>query len=193
MYLILIFQLVLLASLGLAIPLSGDIIGLPVAPPKHQGADYGVEDCPKTICKDAGARLCSEFHTGEGLINVMPLSQMGDSPARWSDCEKLLQDLKSNPPQRLFLDGDKHNAGGDDYTRVAGSGKCAIGFRAAKGTPGNSFLAMSAADADVLFRAANKEVGGKDEEKGKLYSEGRMKCGSHTIGYIIKNGEKPMN
>ncbi|KAK8137560.1 hypothetical protein PG984_003053 [Apiospora sp. TS-2023a] len=159
MHLIPITQLILLANLALASPLSGDIIA--TIPPKHKGADYGVEDCPKSICKSADTKLCSELQTGKSLINVEPLTQIGDAAAQWSDCEKLLQDLKSgDPPKRLFLDGERHDAGGD-FVRIAGNGKCAIGFRAASGTPGNSFLAMSAADADVLFRTANREVGGR--------------------------------
>ncbi|KAK7954749.1 hypothetical protein PG996_015556 [Apiospora saccharicola] len=162
----------------------------------HKGADYGVEDCPKSICKSADTKLCSEPQTtGLGRINVQPLSQIGDAAAQWSDCEQLLRDLQSgsgDPPKRLFLDGERHDAGGGKYTRIAGKGKCAIGFRAASGTPGNSFLAMSAADADVLFRTANRDVGGKEEAKGKLYTEGTVKCGQHTTRWIIQNGEKPI-
>lgn len=189
-HLILTTPLILLAIPSLATPLFGDTIG-PIAQPKHKGADYGVEDCPKTICQDADTKLCRGLHTGD-LDPMVPI-YMGDAPARWRDCEKLLQDIKSDPPKRLFLDGDKHDAGGDDYTRIAGNGKCAIGFKAGDGTPGNSFLALSAADAEVLFRTAKQNEGKRVDDEDRLYAEGHVTCGRHTIDWVIKNGEKQIN
>lgn len=50
---------------------------------------------------------------------------------------------------------------------------------------------MSAADAEVLFRTAKKNNGGKDEDEARLYSEGSIKCGRHTISYVINNGQLP--
>ncbi|KAK7966232.1 uncharacterized protein PG986_000509 [Apiospora aurea] len=178
-----------LTGLGLASALSGDIITH--LDQKHQGNAYGVEDCPKSICKDANAKLCDDLHTGN-LPWVVPI-YMGEEPARWSDCEKLLDDIKGDPPKRLFLDGEKHDAGGKDYSRIAGSGQCAIGFKASDGTPSNSFLALSAADADVLFRAAKRGDGGRDEDEGRLYSMGNVTCSGHTFDWVIRNGQLPMD
>lgn len=72
----------LLASLAIASPLSGDTI-TQVERPKHKGAAYGVEDCPKTICKDADTKICVDLHTGE-RDKWVPV-YMGNQPARWSD------------------------------------------------------------------------------------------------------------
>ncbi|KAK8041065.1 hypothetical protein PG994_014072 [Apiospora phragmitis] len=82
-------------GLGLASALFGDTI-TPAAP-KHQGKDYGVEDCPRTICKDGNTKLCSELHFGKTL-SFAPI-YMGDQPARWSDCETLLEGIKGGAAQ----------------------------------------------------------------------------------------------
>ncbi|KAK8067256.1 hypothetical protein PG997_014003 [Apiospora hydei] len=159
-----------LTGLSLASALSGDTITH--LDQKHNGKAYGIEDCPRSICKNTNTKLCDDLHT-VNLPWVLPI-YMSDEPARWSDCEKLLDGIKGHPPKRLFLDGEKYDAGGKDYTRIAGSDQCAIGFKASDGTPSNSFLALSAADAEFLFRAAKKDDGGKGEDEGRLYSMGNV-------------------
>ncbi|KAK8031997.1 hypothetical protein PG990_001731 [Apiospora arundinis] len=163
-----------LVGLGLTAALNGDIIA-PVRE-KHKGMAYGIEDCPSSVCKGGNTDLCGEtiFLRGPAYRAVYTK----DEGARWSDCEALIKDLRAPPAKRLFLDGNKHDASGPKYHRIASRGQCAIDFRAGKDTPGHSFLSMGAADVEDILRDANIRDGGKEEKnRDKLYSEGITTCG----------------